>query len=152
MTFTFSSNIYTNWNQFRTSGVILRFIATVLFRMAKDWYTNGKAKNLCGLHVSWSFYRKKNTIAFLIEKKNTFLSTRKTNTWQSQPLTYTKDGCYVIHRVLYRCQIRSHKMSYLINRLFLKFSWLKGLRDIKVSLIPRQFRCTVLHWTLNSVG
>ena len=28
---------YTNWNQFRTSIVIHRFIATVLFRMAKDW-------------------------------------------------------------------------------------------------------------------
>lgn len=28
---------YTNWNQLRTSGVIYRFIATVLLRMAKDW-------------------------------------------------------------------------------------------------------------------
>ena len=29
--------LITNWKQFRTSGVIQRFIATVLFRMVKDW-------------------------------------------------------------------------------------------------------------------
>ena len=34
---TLGGALYTNWNQFRTSGVIHRFIATVLFRMAKDW-------------------------------------------------------------------------------------------------------------------
>ena len=34
---TSNSDNTTNWNQLRTSGVIHRFIATVLFRMVKDW-------------------------------------------------------------------------------------------------------------------